>query len=151
MILVCIRQVEVSLQIFGSNLFVAPSRHRVTHTHRRCALYIMMTLHTVRRQPYARPATDRLVSAQTVTTSTSRCRASVQDMTTDGSGAQQLQPGLRQGAGRQQPTVSGAASGQPPQATSGIGAIAFASAGTLDKPAPTADQKLGTHDNWFTY
>ena len=76
------------------------------------------------------------------------CRASVQDMTTDGSsGTQQLQPGLRQVAGTRQPSTAAAGAtpqqtGQQPHAVAG--AIAFASAGTLDKPVPTAEQKPGT-------
>ena len=65
-------------------------------------------------------------------------------MTTDGSsGTQQLQPGLRQAAGRQQPPATASAAPQPgqPAAAAGLGAIAFASAGTLDKPTPTAPEQ----------
>lgn len=68
-------------------------------------------------------------------------------MTTDGSsgGARQLQPGLRQAAGRQQNPAGAAstASQQPglPHTAAGAGAIAFASAGTLDKPTPTAAEQ----------
>ena len=73
-------------------------------------------------------------------------RASVQDMTTDGSsGAQQLQPGLRQVAGRQQnPAGAAGTASQPagqPHTAAGVGAIAFTSAGTLDKPTLTAAEQ----------
>jgi len=85
-------------------------------------------------------------------------RASVQDMTTDGSsgGAQQLQPGLRQAAGRQRnPAGAAGTASQPPgqpHTAAGVGAIAFASAGTLDKPTPTPAEQPGTqrctHASW---